>query len=75
MVGIDRLGIDVRVSAATSTDEYRIAFRNPVATSEDAKSELTKLFQEAWERARNSSPWKELPRVEKYAEDVTKQKH
>lgn len=74
MVGIDRLGIDLRISTATSTDEYRVVFRNPVATAEDARSELTKLFQEAWERDRNLSPWKDLPRVEKYAEDVTKQR-
>lgn len=32
------------------TDEYRVAFRNPVINVEDAKSELVKLFQECWER-------------------------
>ena len=47
--GVDRLGLDVRVKTADSTDEYRIGFRVPARTVEDAKSEINKLFQEAWE--------------------------
>ena len=35
--------------SADSTDEYRIGFRVPARTVEDAKSEINKLFQEAWE--------------------------
>jgi putative heme iron utilization protein len=45
---IDRLGIDLRVSTGSFTDEYRIGFRHTVKTAEDAKSEVMKLFQEAW---------------------------
>ena len=47
--GVDRLGLDVRVKTPDSTDEYRIGFRVPARTVEDAKSEINKLFQEAWE--------------------------
>ena len=47
--GVDRLGLEVRVKTADSTDEYRIGFRVPARTVEDAKSEINKLFQEAWE--------------------------
>jgi len=47
--GVDRLGLDVRVKTPDSTDEYRIGFRVPARSVEDAKSEINKLFQEAWE--------------------------
>ena len=72
---IDRLGIDLRVKTGDFTDEYRIAFRHSVASSEDAKSELVKLFQEAWER--DNGHWQydgidlnDRPPVSKYAEDI-----
>jgi len=32
------------------TDEYRVGFRHAVNSAEEAKSEMVKLFQEAWER-------------------------
>lgn len=47
---VDRLGIDLRVTTGELTDEYRIGFREKVSSTEDAKSELVKMFQEAWER-------------------------
>jgi len=34
----------------TKTDEYRIGFSLNVLTMEDAKSEIGKIFQEAWEK-------------------------
>jgi hypothetical protein len=71
---VDRLGIDVRVKRGERTDEYRVAFRHSVANSEDAKSELTKLFQEAWERENGFFFQEELPPTSKYAEDILRQK-
>jgi len=49
---IDRLGLDIRVAtqSGTKTDEYRIGFSLNVLTMEDAKSEIGKIFQEAWEK-------------------------
>lgn len=47
--GVDRLGLEVRVKTADATAEYRIGFRVPARSVEDAKSEVNKLFQEAWE--------------------------
>lgn len=52
------------------TDEYRVCFRYPVNSAEDAKSELTKLFQEVWEREQGYFFTDELPKVSKYAEDI-----
>mmetsp|Transcript_4479 Transcript_4479/g.9388 ORF Transcript_4479/g.9388 Transcript_4479/m.9388 type:complete len:349 (+) Transcript_4479:251-1297(+) len=52
---VDRLGLDVRVTNRAArgrklvTDEFRIGFRIPVMSVEDAKSEVLKIFQEAWE--------------------------
>ena len=58
------------------TDEYRIGFRHPVNSAEDAKSELVKLFQEAWERQHYQTFFTEdKPRVKKYAEDILRQQH
>ena len=45
---IDRLGVDLRVQLGERTDEYRIGFRTSALSSEDAKSELMKLFQEVY---------------------------
>jgi putative heme iron utilization protein len=60
---VDRLGMDVRVTRQQgtrrnklSTDEFRIGFRIPVISVEDAKSEILKVFQEAWEKA-NDITW------------------
>ena len=63
MTNVDRLGMDLRVTAQQGTrrnklqtDEFRIGFRIPVMTVEDAKSEILKIFQEAWEKA-NGYVW------------------
>eukprot|EP01034_Spumella_vulgaris_P026714 gene26714-33336_t len=60
---IDRLGIDIRVKAGDFTDEYRVGFRHPASSSEDVKSEMLKLFLEAWEREQGvfDQPGKKTP--------------
>ena len=72
---IDRLGIDLRVSSGLFTDEYRVAFRHAVKTAEDAKSEVMKLFQEAWERDNGHVVIEDLPVMSKYAEDILRKKN
>ena len=52
------------------TDEYRIGFRHEVVNAEDAKSEVVKLFQEAYERENGFFFTDTLPPVTKYAEDI-----
>lgn len=82
VTGVDRLGMDVRVTSAMlrrrnklQTDEFRVGFRIPVISVEDAKSEVLKVFQEAWEKA-NGVTWgdDELPGADipliKTAEDA-----
>lgn len=56
--------------AGELTDEYRVGFRHEVNSSEDAKSEMVKLFQEAWEREQGFFFTDELPPITKYAEDI-----
>jgi putative heme iron utilization protein len=63
MTSVDRLGMDIRVTSQLSTrrnklqtDEFRIGFRIPVQSVEDAKSEILKVFQEAWEKG-NGFSW------------------
>ena len=64
VTNIDRLGMDVRVTTKGKrknkliTNEFRIGFRIPVVSVEDAKSEVLKVFQEAWEKA-NGYDWGE----------------
>lgn len=65
VTNVDRLGMDVRVTYSKGTrrnklmtDEFRIGFRIPVISVEDAKSEILKVFQEAWEKA-NEISWGE----------------
>ncbi|KAL7575622.1 hypothetical protein ACA910_011451 [Epithemia clementina (nom. ined.)] len=60
MTTVDRLGMDIRVTSQMGTrrnklqtDEFRIGFRIPVISIEDAKSEILKVFQEAWEKGQN----------------------
>lgn len=60
VTNVDRLGMDVRITRQLgtrrnklSTDEFRIGFRIPVISVEDAKSEILKIFQEAWEKGNN----------------------
>merc|ERR1719491_1323063 len=69
VTGVDRLGMDVRVTRRLPqrinkllTDEFRVGFRIPVLSVEDAKSEILKVFQEAWEK-KNGVTWgdDELP--------------
>lgn len=55
VTNVDRLGLDLRVTRQQSrmkliTEEFRLGFRIPVYTVEDAKSEIMKIFQEAWEK-------------------------
>jgi putative heme iron utilization protein len=63
VTNVDRLGMDVRVTRQQgtrrnklSTDEFRVGFRIPVISVEDAKSEILKVFQEAWEKG-NGVDW------------------
>jgi len=63
VTNVDRLGMDIRVTFQkgtrrnkVQTDEFRIGFRIPVISVEDAKSEILKIFQEAWEKA-NGVSW------------------
>ena len=76
---IDRLGIDIRVTTKReknlNTDVFRIGFRVHVMSVEDAKSEVMKVFQEAWEKANeyrwgyeNVEPGSDIP-VMKIASD------
>lgn len=65
MTSVDRLGMDIRVTFQMGTrrnklqtDEFRIGFRIPVQSVEDAKSEVLKVFQEAWEKE-NGMSWGE----------------
>jgi putative heme iron utilization protein len=65
LTSVDRLGMDVRVTSQKGTrrnklitDEFRIGFRIAVMSVEDAKSEVLKVFQEAWEKA-NGVLWDE----------------
>jgi heme iron utilization protein len=71
---VDRLGVDLRVKTGKFTDEYRIGFRNPVTSSEDAKSELVKLFQESWERENGYFFTDENPPIKKYASDILRKR-
>ena len=54
------------------TDEYRVGFLCSVFAMEDAKSEIFKIFQEAWEKEQGYE-WEDMgPPVMKYAEDILK---
>lgn len=60
VTSIDRLGFDVRVTnretrLKVKTNEFRLGFRIPVVSVEDAKSEVLKIFQEAWEKGQGYS--------------------
>ena len=63
VTNVDRLGMDIRVTSQKGarrnkliTDEFRVGFRIPVISVEDAKSEVLKVFQEAWEKG-NGYTW------------------
>ena len=50
VMAVDRLGVDFRVKRKSGiTEEYRVAYRASARSVEDAKSEIEKLLQEAWE--------------------------
>lgn len=63
----------VYIISGDYTDEYRIGFRHEVWSAEDTKSEMIKLFQEAWEREQGSFFMSDLPPYTKYAEDILRQ--
>ncbi|KAJ8608430.1 hypothetical protein CTAYLR_010333 [Chrysophaeum taylorii] len=70
VVGVDKLGLDLRVTRGAGVEEYRIAYRNKPHSVEDAKSELNKLLQEAWETDQGldwDGAYATKPRVKKYA--------
>jgi len=71
---IDRLGVDLRVQTGDRTAEYRVGFRHTANSAEDAKSEVMKLFQEAWERENGFFYTQDLPPFTKYAEDILQMK-
>jgi len=63
VTNVDRLGMDIRVTSQKgarrnklTTNEFRVGFRIPVISVEDAKSEVLKVFQEAWEKG-NGYVW------------------
>lgn len=83
VTNVDRLGMDVRVTRQHETrrnklmtDEYRIGFRIPVISVEDAKSEILKVFQEAWEKGQGldwgdaEEPGSTVPIVKIAADDL-----
>jgi len=67
---VDRLGLDFRVTSGQLTDEFRVGFRQTVSSVEDAKSEIVKIFQEAWEK-QEGYVWEDQdPPLQRYAEDI-----
>lgn len=69
---IDRLGMTVRVTHANGerTDEFRCGFVVKVFSLEDAKSEIVKIFQEAWEKDQGDE-WEDMgPPVTKTTSDI-----
>jgi len=71
---IDRLGMDLRVRLKSQTDEFRLGFRMPASTLEDAQSEITKLFQEGWERENGIYEGDSKPPVELLAVGALKRR-
>ena len=75
ITSVDRLGIDVRVSRVVRkklvTDEYRIGFRTDIMSVEDAKSEIQKVFQDAYEIGEGMVAEDEIEKLPifKFAED------
>jgi len=73
---IDRLGMDIRVATEKGerTDEYRVGFLVKVLTMEDAKSEIVKIFQEAWEKEQGEY-WEDMgPPIVKTQADILERK-
>jgi len=69
---IDRLGLDLRVtySSQLRTSEYRVGFQSKVTSVEDAKSEVMKIMQEAWESSQGYRWEGQGPPIELTAEDI-----
>ena len=64
---MDQYGIDIRVIDEGIRNEYRIGYRNsPIQSKEEGKSEIMKLFQEAWERDQGYSWTTEIPPIFHY---------
>jgi len=59
----------VLVFVDDAREDYRLAFRHPVNSAEDAKSELIKLFQECYHKEHGQAGFVpvEPPVVVKYA--------
>ncbi len=66
MSNVDRLGADFSVKTGDKTEEFRIGFNTDILGAEDAKSEIAKLFQDAWEIEQGYG-WHEKPIVEKHS--------
>uniref|UniRef100_A0A7S3JYN3 DUF2470 domain-containing protein n=1 Tax=Aureoumbra lagunensis TaxID=44058 RepID=A0A7S3JYN3_9STRA len=75
VVHLDKLGVDFRVERKGNiVEEYRIKYRIPATSVEDAKSELNKLLQEAWEADNGltfDGSYDVKPAVRKYAQSAS----
>jgi len=70
VASVDRLGMDLRVTDGLRTAEYRVGFRASVRSMEDCKSEVAKVFQEAWEKEQGDS-WEGMgPPIVKTSVDI-----
>mmetsp|Transcript_6080 Transcript_6080/g.19838 ORF Transcript_6080/g.19838 Transcript_6080/m.19838 type:complete len:173 (+) Transcript_6080:637-1155(+) len=77
VVHLDKLGVDFRVERGGKKDdpliveEFRVAYRLPPKSVDDAKSEVNKLLQEAWEEDNGltfDGNYQHKPHVFKYAQ-------
>ncbi len=69
MTNVDRLGTDFSVRTGDTTEEFRIGFSIEILGAEDAKSEIAKLFQDAWEIEQGYGCY-EKPIVEQHSKVV-----
>lgn len=71
VAAVDSLGLDLRVTIGSKIFEYRVAYRNRPRSPEDAKSEVNKLLQEAWEADQGiafDGSYATKPRVKQHAQ-------
>lgn len=72
---IDRLGMTLRIThgpGGQRTDEFRVGFPIKILNMEDAKSEIVKIFQEAWEKEQGEE-WEDMgPPIVKTTSDILK---
>lgn len=62
-------GFDKQTALLSLETPYLLCFVQ-VASVEDAKSEIVKIFQEAWEKE-NGFEWEDQgPPIQRYAEDI-----